>query len=294
MSDEAWTIGRLLTWTEDYLRTRDAESPRLDAEVLLAHASGCQRIELYTRYEEPADEKLRERFRALVRRRAEGVPVAYLAGRREFFSLPFAVNRDVLIPRPETEQLVVRAIDIARETGRERPIAIADVGTGSGCLAIALAKQLPTAQVVALDISHAALKVAAENADRHEVADRVRLIESDLFAGLPSNEQFDLIVSNPPYVRTDEFAGLPTEVREHEPRLALDGGAEGTDVYDRLIPQAAERLRPGGWLIAEIGPNVAERVAAILDATPGLKRAPVLDDLAGLPRVAQAQREEAS
>jgi release factor glutamine methyltransferase len=293
MADEPWTIGRLLNWTTDFLREKGAESPRLDAEVLLAHVRGCKRIELYTAFEEPASDEMRQRFRELVKQRAAGKPVAYLVGQREFFSLPFEVTPDVLIPRPETELLVVRALDLAKQaplTERQDGIQIADVGAGSGILAVTLAKRLPTSQVTAIDISPAALAVARRNAERHGVVDRIEWIEGDLFANVPADKKFDLIVSNPPYVTTAEMAQLATDVRSYEPALALDGGEQGLDVIDRLIAQAEARLAPDGWLLIEISPTIAARVETLLAAAPRLERRPTQKDLAGLPRVVQAQR----
>lgn len=297
MTDEPWTIGRLLNWTTEFLRGKDAESPRLDAEVLLAHVRGCKRIELYTAFEEPASDELRTKFRELVKERAAGKPVAYLVGQREFYSLPFEVTPDVLIPRPETELLVVRGLDLMRQppfNTRGESLAIADVGTGSGVLAVTLAKHLPQAHITAIDVSAAALAVAQRNAERHKVDERIEWIESDLLAGVPSERQFDLIVSNPPYVTSGEMRLLQHDVRRYEPALALDGGPEGTSVIERLIAQAAQRLRPGGWLQMEISPTIIARVEQLLDAAPALARQPTQKDLAGLPRVAQAQRSEAT
>jgi release factor glutamine methyltransferase len=295
MPDEPWTIGRLLNWTTDFLREKGAESPRLDAEVLLAHVRGCQRIELYTAFEEPASEELRQRFRELVKQRAAGKPVAYLVGQREFFSLPFEVTPDVLIPRPETELLVVRALDLAKQvplSERTDGIQLADVGTGSGILAVTFAKRVPTAQVTAIDVSPAALAVARRNAERHGVTDRVEFVEGDLFSGLPAEQRFDLIVSNPPYVTSAEMKELAGDVRGFEPALALDGGELGTAVIERLIAQAAGRLTAAGWLLMEISPTIVERVESLLETAPQLERRPTKNDLAGLPRVVQAQRRE--
>jgi release factor glutamine methyltransferase len=292
MTDAPWTIGRLLTWTTDFLRDKGAESPRLDAEVLLAHARGCKRIELYTAFEDPASDELRERFRGLVKERAAGKPVAYLVGQREFFSLPFEVTPDVLIPRPETELVVVRALDLAKAAGKEAELQIADVGTGSGILAVCLAKHLPRARVTAIDVSPAALAVARRNAARHGVAERMVFVEGDLFAAVDPQQQFDLVVSNPPYIATAELATLADDVRQYEPIGALDGGAQGTHIIERLLPQAAVRLRPGAWLLMEISPSIAERVEQLVDATAGLARNATLKDVAGLARVVQAQREE--
>ncbi len=297
MSELPWTIGRLLTWTTDYLREKGAESPRLDAEVLLAHVRGCKRIELYTAFEEPATDDLRQRFRELVKQRSIGKPVAYIVGQREFFSLPFEVTPDVLIPRPETELLVVRALDLAKQLPlgeRQDGIQLADVGTGSGILAVTFAKRVPAARVTAIDVSPAAIAVARRNAVRHGVADRVEWVEGDLLTNVAVERKFDLIVSNPPYVTSAEMTGLAADVRHYEPAVALDGGAEGTDVIERLIVQAAERLAPAGWLLIEIGPTIVDRVETLLDAAPQLERRPTQKDLASLPRVVQAQRREAS
>jgi release factor glutamine methyltransferase len=293
MADEPWTIGRLLNWTTDFLREKGAESPRLDAEVLLAHVRGCKRIELYTAFEEVADEQLRQRFRELVKERAGGKPVAYLVGQREFFSLPFEVTADVLIPRPETELVVVRALDLAKQsplTERTDGIQIADVGTGSGILAVTLAKRLPAAKVTAVDVSPAALAVAQRNAQRHGVAERIEWFHSDVFAGVPADRQFDLVVSNPPYITSAEMRALADDVRRYEPALALDGGEQGTAVIERLIPQAAQRLRPFGWLLMEISPTIVGQVESLVEAETRLERRATLKDLAGLPRVVQAQR----
>jgi release factor glutamine methyltransferase len=292
MTDDApWTVGRLLAWTTDFLRGKGAESPRLDAEVLLAAARGCQRIELYTTFDEVPSEGVRTKFKELVRRRAEGAPVAYLVGHREFFSLSFDVTPDVLIPRPETELLVVRAIDLSRSLASSQDtLRFADVGTGSGILAVCCAKHLPECRVTALDISPAALAVAATNAAKHGVAKRIEFVESDLFANCPPDARFDLVLCNPPYVATDELAELDPGVRNHEPRLALDGGVEGIEVIQRLIPQAVERLRPGGWLLLEVSPLNATRVETLVESTAGLTRQATINDLAQHPRVVQGQR----
>jgi len=287
MSDEAWTVGRLLTWTTDWLGAKGSESPRLDAEVLLAHVRGCPRIALYTAFDTPVADAERARFRELVKRRGEGEPVAYLVGSREFFSLPFTVTKDVLIPRPETEGLVVRTLDLCKSAEAPR---IVDVGTGSGAIAVTLAKQLPKARLVATDISPAALAVARANAERHGVAERIELVECDLLADPRAAGPWDVIVSNPPYVREDEYPALPRDVRDHEPKTALVSGPTGVEIVERLAREAAERLVPGGWLVVEIGPVVAAAAAAALAAVPGLEPGPTLKDMAGLARIVQARR----
>lgn len=287
MSDDQWTVGRLLTWTAGWLGEKGSDSPRLDAEVLLAHVRGCQRILLYATFDDVVPDDQRSRFRELVKRRAAGEPVAYLVGSREFFSLPFTVSPAVLVPRPETEGLVVRGIDLVKSAQAPR---IVDVGTGSGAIAVALAKQLPQATLAATDISAVALEVARSNAARHGVAERIVFVESDLLASPRLAGPWNLIVSNPPYVREDEFVNLPRDVREYEPRAALVAGPRGVEVIERLAAEAAGRLEPGGWLLIEAGPTVAAAVEAILAGTPGLIPEPTLKDLAGLPRIFQARR----
>ncbi len=292
MSDTpAWTIGRLLTWTTDYLKQQGAASPRLDAEVLLAAARGCQRIALYTAYDQIADEATRSAFREYVRRRAAGEPVAYLVGHREFFSLSFQVTRDVLIPRPETEHLVVEVLDLLKiRPGDERAARIVDVGTGSGAIAVSVAKHAPACRAIAVDNSPQALQVARGNADRHQVSDRIEFVLSDLLAAVPTTEPFDVVASNPPYVSEAEWSQLPPDVRDYEPRSALVGGATGSETIARLIPQAAERLRPGGWLLLEISPMIEAAVQQLLDRDGRFQAVQTAKDLAGLPRVIRGKR----
>jgi release factor glutamine methyltransferase len=285
VNDDEWTVGRLLGWTAEWLAARGSDSPRLDAEVLLAHVRGCQRIELYTAFDTPVGDPERGRFRELVKRRGAGEPVAYLVGSREFFSLPFRVTADVLVPRPETEGLVVRAIDICRGLAAPR---IVDVGTGSGAIAITLARHLPQASLVATDVSPEALEVARDNAARLGVADRVAFVHCDLLDDPQAAGPWDVIVSNPPYVREDEFDALPRDVRQHEPRGALVSGPTGVEVIARLAAVAADRLAAGGWLVVEVGPAAAAEAA--IAAQTGLVPGPTLDDLAGRPRIVQARK----
>jgi len=287
-----WTVGRLLQWTTDYLKGRGADSPRLDAEVLLAQSLGCERIGLYTAFEESPDEETRAKFRELVRRRAEGVPVAYLVGRREFYSLSFRVTPDVLIPRPETEHLVVALLDAAKQCAWSEP-AICDVGTGSGIIAVSAAKHLSGARVTAVDRSAAALAVARQNAEAHGVADRIEFVQSDLLSELPRSRQFDCVASNPPYVSAAEMEQLPREVRDHEPREALLAGPRGTEVIQRLLGQAAAHLKPGGHLLIEISPMIHEAVLEMLAASAEFTDVATIKDLARLARVVRARRAEA-
>ena len=307
---EPWTVGRLLQWTADYLKKHGSQSPRLDAEVLLAHVLGRPRIELYTAFDGAPGDEARAAFRELVRRRAEGMPVAYLVGHREFYSLPFQVTPDVLIPRPETELLVMAVLDLAKTRASPLPpgegrgiraeesgmkaagddLAIADVGTGSGVIAVCLAKHLPACRVTAIDRSRAALAVAVQNARQHGVAERIEFFESDLFAAVPPERQFDFIVSNPPYVTTAEMESLAADVRKFEPREALLAGPRGTEVIEALVAQAADRLRPGGHLLMEISPTIHDAVLALLKSDGRFEPGPTIKDLARLPRVVQARR----
>lgn len=285
----------MLEWTADFLKRRGADSPRLDAEVLLAEALNCQRIQLYTAFGDVVDEKPRAAFREFVRRRAEGTPVAYIVGRREFYSLTFQVTPDVLIPRPETEFLVISLLDCARKNkensgGDAERLEICDVGTGSGAVAVAAAVHLPQARITALDVCPKALAVARENAKTHRVADRIEFIESDLFQAAPAQRRFDYIVSNPPYVTEAEMAALAPDVRDHEPRGALVAGPRGTEVIERMLPAAVERLQPGGRLLIEISPTIHDAVLQLLAATDGLQPGETVKDLARLPRVVQATR----
>jgi release factor glutamine methyltransferase len=307
------------------LRAAQVPSHALAAELLLMHTLGCDRAWLYTHPEAPLDPAPAEKYFALVARRAAGEPTQYLTGKQEFWGLEFEVTPAVLIPRPETEHIVevalarlgVRDIKIRLDTGApSAPLRIADVGTGSGCLAVALARELPHAEIFATDISAAAIEVARRNAGRHGVSDRIHFLQCDLLAALlpesssiearhavpalqapdgpavTSHESrlFDLIVSNPPYVARNEAATLPREVREHEPETALFGGPTGIEIYARLIEQAGSLLRAGGILVLELGYGAAESVRAIVSAQPLWSNVTITDDLAGIPRVLAAER----
>jgi release factor glutamine methyltransferase len=288
-SDESWTISRLLAWTTDFLRRRGSESPRLDAEVMLAHVLDCQRVQLYTHFEEEVGEHARGAFRDLVRRRAEGAPVAYLVGRKEFYSLPLQVSPAVLIPRPESEFVVVEFLDMTRNL--EAPRAV-DVGTGSGCLAIACTHQHPSARFIAIDVSPEALAVARGNADRHGLSGRIEFRLGNLLEPIAGEPPFDVIVSNPPYIPTGQIATLETGVRDHEPHLALDGGPDGLRVVSRLIDQAIPLLKPGGHLILEIGTAQEQPVRSLLEAHPEYRLVPTIHDLQKHPRVIRASRQD--
>lgn len=284
-----WTVARLLQWTREHLQQKGIESARLCAEILLAHAMGCERIRLYTQFDQVPSESVLTPFRDLVRKAAGGVPIAYLIGQKEFFSLPFEVSPAVLIPRPETEILVERVVALVRKE-RDGTARIVDIGTGSGCIAISLAKHLPQATVAASDVSDAALETARRNAERHGVAERIDFRAGDLFAPWSADDAaaFDVVVSNPPYVAT-ENAPLEPQVREHEPATALFAGADGLDVIRRLVADAPRRLAAGGELLMEIGFDQAEAVRALLTAA-GWSNIETYRDHAGIERVFRARR----
>ena len=281
-AEQSWTIGRLLDWTTKFLGQKGSESPRLDTEVLLAHALGCKRIDLYTRHTEEAPEQARQKFRELVRQRVEGCPVAYLVGRKEFFSLEFEVNRAVLIPRPDTECVVDECLRLAKGVAEPR---ILDIGTGSGCLAVAVARHHKTAKVTAVDISPEALAVASSNAGRNRIGERIRFLQGDLYGPLPSGERFDFILSNPPYIPRDDLDKLPAGVRDYEPRLALDGGPDGFAVFDRLVAEAPAWLNPGGYLLIEIGSPQEAPTRERIGRNSGYELARTILDGSGHPRV---------
>lgn len=285
MSDE-WTVRRILDWTTAHLKKHGSDAPRLETEILLAHARGCRRIELYTRFDEVLSENERATMRDLVRRRAQSEPVAYLVGHREFFGLDFRVTPAVLIPRPDTETLVVELLDVAKPLAAPR---ILDLGTGSGCIAIAAAVNLPNAQITATDASDAALAVARENAERHKVLDRVRFLSGDLFGALESNERFDIVASNPPYIAEHEKETLQNDVRKYEPHEALFSGPTGLEVLFRIVDQAHDHLNVGGSLMLEIAPEQAPAVVGRMEASGKYREIRVVKDLPGLARVVRAQ-----
>jgi len=303
------------------LRAANVPSDALAAELLLMHALGRDRTWLYSYPETPLEAAVAEKYFALISRRAAGEPTQYLTGKQEFWGLEFEVNRAVLIPRPETEHVIEVALERLRTRGTETDwragelLRVADVGTGSGCIAVALARELPRAEIFAADISAAALEVAQRNAARHGASDRVHFVNCDLLCGVadsghgppeggaasmpcPYGEKpsgngatsFDLIVSNPPYVARDDAGQLQREVRDHEPDAALFGGPTGVEIYSRLIEQAGSLLRRGGILALELGYNSAAHVEGLLKAELGWTHVKVTNDLAGIPRVIAAER----
>ncbi len=287
MSAEIWTLQQLLTWCTDDFRKRGIPSPRLDAELLVGHALGIDRVRIYLDFERPLTPEERASIRALVERRRRREPVAYIIGERAFFGRMFTVGPGVLVPRPDSETLVERALELLP---KEEAQQVLDVGTGSGCLGITLAAERPLAQVTLVDISEDALRVAQQNAERLGVSERVSTLHSDLFAAVTAPAGgFDLIVSNPPYIPTGDLAGLMPDVIQHEPRLALDGGRDGLDCVRALVTGARQQLRAGGALLIEIGIGQADACVALLTAA-GFTDACAHKDLGRIPRVVEGRK----
>jgi release factor glutamine methyltransferase len=284
--DRTWTVLDLLKWTTEHLNRQGIDTARLDAEILLAHALGMKRLDLYLNYEKPISQDERSVFRELVNRRAkQRVPVSQLLGEREFWSMRFLVNSDVLTPRPETEVLVSAALDAMPDL--ERAYRVLDLGTGSGAIALAIANERPAAQLTASDVSISALKVARTNADQLQLKDRVRFVEGSLFAALPG-EIFDLVIANPPYIARSERAVLPPEL-SHEPEEALFGGEDGYAVIRPLVAQVGTALIEGGLFLVELDPRQTGTVVGWCREA-GLAAVSVLHDLAGHARAVSARR----
>jgi release factor glutamine methyltransferase len=264
-TSRAQTIRCVLVDATQRLRAAGIYSARLDAEVLMCHALRVEKSQLYVSLDEPLELNARRKFSDFLIRRLQREPIAYITGCQEFWSLDFLVTSNVLIPRPETERLVEISLECAGAFDGDLPLRILDIGTGSGALAVTLAKELPRAQVLATDVSPAALEIARHNAARHQVADRIQFLVSNLFE-LVREHEFHLIVANPPYVRRGELPALAPEVGQWEPRTALDGGLDGLDYYRRIVGQGLRHLLPGGALIMEIGAAMGGEITELLGA----------------------------
>lgn len=267
----------------DQLTAAHVGSPRLNAETLLMFTLSCDRAYLYAHPERQLSADEETRYNAAISRRAAGFPAQYITGHQEFWGMDFIVSPVVLIPRPETEHLIENVLDIQRD--RSAAVKIADVGTGSGSIACALAKELPHAEIYATDISPAALEIARANAARHQLESRIRFHQGDLVQGLPSSS-FDFVVSNPPYVGESEADQVQLEVRKFEPRNAVFAGPTGTEIIQRLIPEAKAALKPDGWLIVEISGTIADKIKTLLTGWRDLQ---LHDDLQRIPRVIAAR-----
>jgi release factor glutamine methyltransferase len=278
------TLKEALTSAIQQLEANHVGSPRLNAETLLMFALGCNRAYLYAHPEQELRAKDEARYFELIGERARGKPSQYITGHQEFWGLDFIVTPAVLIPRPETEHVIETVLELARANPGCK---LVDVGTGSGCIALALANELPAAEIHGVDISEEALEVALANAARLQLASRVRFHQGDLISGFAAAPQFDFVVSNPPYVGLAEPEKVQRQVREFEPKVAVFSGETGLEVYERLIPEARTRLKPQGWLVMEIGYSIEKQVTAMLKGWSEVRMFP---DLQGIPRVIAARR----
>jgi len=285
LKDTNFTIANVLLNITQQFAEVGCDTPRLDAEVLLAHVLGKERTWLYQHPDQPLTTEQQNAFFNMTARRKKREPVAYIVGHKEFFGLDFLLNRHVLVPRPETELLVETAIQIARNNRAQSKIIIADVGTGSGCIAISLAKHLPQVNIFALDISEQALEVARQNADRHHVSHQITFLLGNLLEPLP--EPVDIIVSNPPYVNSPVLTAPFTtpEVHQFEPQLALNGGQDGLEVIRELLTKTKELLKSKGSLLVEIGSDQGQKVKMLAKAQFAKADIQIIKDLAGLDRL---------
>ncbi len=285
------TVLEALNWGTHYLRDHQIQNPRLQAELLLACSMNLKREGLYLCFHQAMGKEEEEKFKSLILRRASREPLQYLLGYQEFWSIPFKVDSRVLIPRPETEHLVEEGISVLSKNPSERTPVVLELGTGCGAIAISLARELKNLTMIATDLSKEAIEVAKENARDSGVIDRILFLVGDLFEPFsPLKKPFDLILSNPPYIKNSEIDRLAREIKDYEPLMALKGGEDGLNFYRRIISQAPSYLKGGGWLLLEIGEGQGEKVSALFESTGEFKRPILLKDLAGIERVIKAQR----
>lgn len=283
--NQVWTIGRILKWTQNFFAEKGIESPRLDAEVLLGHLLKKERIYLYVHFDEPLQNEELAAYREMIKKRVAHVPVAYIIGEREFMGLDFKVTPATLVPRPDTEILVQKAIDLLKDRG---PVRFADIGTGSGAICLSVLHFVPEATADTVDISAEARKVAEENAAKLAVADRITFHTGDLLE--PLSGTYDAILSNPPYIPEADIAGLAPEVKDHEPLAALTDGKDGLEFYRRLAAEAPAMLKPNGFLAMEVGIREAQAVAELCQDNALIERTEIVKDYAGIDRVVVAWR----
>lgn len=282
-----WTIGALLQWTQTFFAQKGIDTPRLDAEILLAHVLQKERIYLYAHYDEPMNPEELAAYRELVKQRANHLSVAHILGTKSFMGLDFRVTEDVLVPRPETEMLVETVVDMSRDASS---LSIVDIGTGSGAIILSLLHYLPQAVGTGVDISPKALAIAKENGEALGLNDRMTWLESNLFAGVPPRS-YDWLVSNPPYLTADDMAHLQPEVT-HDPQLALYGGDDGLDVYRAIAVQSPAFVRAGGYCVVEIGKGQGDDVRSIFTAGPAYEYVKTVQDYGGIDRVLVFMRKE--
>jgi len=292
---DTWTIQKLLNWITEHFTDKGIDSPRLSAELLLSSILAMKRIELYTQFDKAVDKQQLDRLHELVERASRNEPVAYLTGKTEFYSLELNVTPDCMIPRPETELLVERAIEFLRKrTGKQF---VCDLCTGCGCIAIAIAKNFANADIIATDISDAALNIAAKNVEKHQLGERIRLLCGDLFdAFVPQLDvdKFDLIVCNPPYVSSAEFEKLDKNVKDYEPKVALFAGVDGLDVYRRIIKKVDQFLKPDTALMLEVGYNQGQAVRELLEQAGCYREITIEKDFHDNDRIVVAKNQKLS
>jgi len=291
MSEESWTVLKLLQWTTDYFQKNNVPEPRTSAEVLLAHVLAEDRLFLYLNYDRPMETNELTAYRACIKRRLGGEPNQYITGNQEFWSLPLRVSPDVLIPRPETEVLVEAVLEFLDKA--DPNVDILDLGTGSGAIAIALARELPAARIVATDLSMATLRLAQENAKSHQVDQRILFVRGDMFAAIPgASQRFKVVVTNPPYVSYAEILELPREIRDFEPHHALDGGPDGLAAIRHIIAEAPTVLCQAGALFMEMGADQTKSVSALVIDSQRYEDYRIIKDYSKLDRVLVAIKAE--
>lgn len=285
MKKEVYSLKEIIQLSKEYLEKHDVKSARLESELFLSHILKCDRLKLYLDFDKPVAESERDALREFLKRRASGEPTAYILNKKEFMALEFYVDNRVLIPRPDTEFVVEFAIDKIKNTFANKPqIDIIDIGVGSGAICVSLAHYLQNAKIIGIDKSPDALEVAKINAEKHNVADRILFKEGDLLNNI--EWEFDVIISNPPYIKRSEIDNLQTEIKKHEPIIALDGGVDGLDFMSRIISSAAEHINPSGLLFIEIGYDQGQDVLNLFSQTSEYSHFEVMKDLAGNDRLA--------
>jgi len=290
MPPEAWTTLKLLKWATGYFKSHHIDQPRATAEILLAHTLDMERVDLYVHYDRPLEARELAVFKGLIQRRLQREPVAYIVGEKGFWSLDLKVTRDVLIPRPETEILVEAALSIIPRQLSSKRFTILDLGTGSGGIILALARERPGHQFYGVDCSQEAVTLARDNARRHELDNAITFLHGNWFDAVCDKEgYFDLIVSNPPYISHDDLGTLPPEISQYEPSQALDGGADGLDAIRLIIEKAGAYLSPGGWLVFEIGCDQRDAVEKLMSASGAYSDVTVIKDYSGFDRVVRAR-----
>jgi release factor glutamine methyltransferase len=295
MDQKSWTIKALLAITTDYLEKKGIDSPRLTAEILLAHQLDINRVKLYLDFDRPLNDREVSGYRSLIRRRLSREPIQHITGVQEFWSMEFAVDPKVLIPRPESELLVEQVVSLHKEEQSPDSLStrILDLGTGSGVLAIALARELEGACIWASDISQEAIDRAILNSRKHGVEDRIQFIVGDLLRPFMDLDfTFDVIISNPPYIASEDFDILPPEIRDHEPRVALDGRKEGMFFIEKIIREGSDHLNPRGWLLLEMDPGQVAKALKLIEKSNGYAEKKCIKDYSHNDRVVMVQKKK--